>query len=45
MNVGDGPIPDLLRHIERLGVLIIPLIEARDCDGFATWATPRQDCQ
>jgi len=43
MDVGKGPISDLLRHIERLGVLIIPLLEARDCDGFATWTTPRQD--
>lgn len=37
MGVATGPVSNLLRRIERLGVLVIPLSDIRDCDAFATW--------
>ncbi len=38
MHAGDGPISDLLRRIERLGVWILPLPNSNECDAFAVWA-------
>ncbi|MGB6683569.1 MAG: ImmA/IrrE family metallo-endopeptidase, partial [Candidatus Acidiferrum sp.] len=35
-----GPFPNLIRAIERLGVITIPLPEVKDCDAFAVWAGP-----
>ena len=43
MNLQAGPLTNLLRHVERLGVLILPLSDVRDCDAFATWAGPMRD--
>jgi Zn-dependent peptidase ImmA (M78 family)/DNA-binding XRE family transcriptional regulator len=37
-----GPIDDVIRSIERLGVLVLPLPDIRDCDAFATWAGPER---
>lgn len=38
LNLPPGPVQNVLRSIERLGVLILPLPDIRDCDAFATWA-------
>jgi Zn-dependent peptidase ImmA (M78 family)/DNA-binding XRE family transcriptional regulator len=43
MGIETGPVPDLFRHIERLGVLILPISDIRDCDAFATWAGPARE--
>jgi Zn-dependent peptidase ImmA (M78 family)/transcriptional regulator with XRE-family HTH domain len=40
LDLPDGPIDGVIRCIERLGVLVIPIPEIRDCDAFATWAGP-----
>lgn len=37
-----GPLADVIRSVERLGVLVLPLPEIRDCDAFATWAGPNR---
>jgi Zn-dependent peptidase ImmA (M78 family)/DNA-binding XRE family transcriptional regulator len=34
-----GPLENAVRCAERLGALVIPLPEVRDCDAFATWTT------
>ena len=33
-----GPVENAIRCAERLGVLVVPLPDIRDCDAFATWA-------
>jgi Zn-dependent peptidase ImmA (M78 family)/DNA-binding XRE family transcriptional regulator len=38
MRAGNGPISELLRSIERLGVWIVPLPSSNECDAFAVWA-------
>lgn len=38
MGIADGPISNLTREIERLGVLVFPLPDLKDCDAFAVWA-------
>jgi Zn-dependent peptidase ImmA (M78 family)/transcriptional regulator with XRE-family HTH domain len=43
MECPDGPLFDLVRHTEKLGVLVIPLPDLRDCDAFAVWAGPLKD--
>ena len=40
MQSGNGPITELLRSIERLGVWIVPLPNSNECDAFAVWAGP-----
>jgi Zn-dependent peptidase ImmA (M78 family)/DNA-binding XRE family transcriptional regulator len=40
MNIGEGPITELTRSIERLGVWLIPLPPSNECDAFAVWAGP-----
>jgi Zn-dependent peptidase ImmA (M78 family)/DNA-binding XRE family transcriptional regulator len=40
MGMTDGPIFDLTRAIEKLGVLVLPLPDLEDCDAFAVWAGP-----
>jgi len=42
LRLQDEPIPNLVRTIERLGVIVIPLPELRDCDAFAVWAGQEQ---
>jgi Zn-dependent peptidase ImmA (M78 family)/DNA-binding XRE family transcriptional regulator len=37
LGLPNGPIENAIRCTERLGVLVIPLPEVRDCDAFATW--------
>jgi len=37
LDLPNGPIENAVRCAERLGVLVIPLPEIRDCDAFATW--------
>jgi Zn-dependent peptidase ImmA (M78 family)/DNA-binding XRE family transcriptional regulator len=44
MRLSEGPVPDLIRSVERLGVIVIPLPELKDCDAFAAWAGPGRDC-
>lgn len=43
IGAGDGPLLDLIRAVERLGVLIVPSPEVRDCDAFAVWAGPAKE--
>lgn len=43
MGIGDGPISNVVRAVERLGVLVIPLSDLSDCDAFAVWAGPARD--
>jgi Zn-dependent peptidase ImmA (M78 family)/transcriptional regulator with XRE-family HTH domain len=43
MAAPDGPILAITRAIERLGVLVIPLPDLRNCDAFAVWAGPARD--
>lgn len=43
MGVGDRPISNIIRAVERLGVLTIPLTDLTDCDAFAVWAGPARD--
>jgi Zn-dependent peptidase ImmA (M78 family)/DNA-binding XRE family transcriptional regulator len=38
LELPDGPIANVVRCVERLGVIIVPLPELRDCDAYATWA-------
>ncbi len=38
----DGPLPNLIRAAEKLGVITIPLPDLKDCDAFAVWAGPLQ---
>lgn len=40
LQLPSGPFPNLIRTIERLGVLTIPLPDLKDCDAFAVWAGP-----
>jgi Zn-dependent peptidase ImmA (M78 family)/transcriptional regulator with XRE-family HTH domain len=40
LKAPNGPLLNLVRNVERLGVLVIPSPEARDCDAFAVWAGP-----
>jgi Zn-dependent peptidase ImmA (M78 family) len=40
MATADGPLPNIIRATERLGVLILPLPDFKDCDAFAVWAGP-----
>jgi len=40
MHATDGPITELLRSIERLGVWLVPLPHSNECDAFAVWAGP-----
>ncbi|WP_433975258.1 helix-turn-helix domain-containing protein [Tunturiibacter lichenicola] len=42
LNLPMGPVEEVIRGIERLGVLVLPLPEIRDCDAFATWAGPER---
>lgn len=42
-NVQPGPISSLLRVVERLGVLIVPLPPSNDCDAFAAMAGADRD--
>jgi Zn-dependent peptidase ImmA (M78 family)/DNA-binding XRE family transcriptional regulator len=42
LNVPGGPLPNLIRAAEKLGVITIPLPDLRDCDAFAVWAGPLQ---
>lgn len=44
MRVSEGPVHNLIRSVERLGVVVIPLPELKDCDAFAVWAGPGRDC-
>ena len=44
MRVSEGPVNNLVRSVERLGVVVIPLPELKDCDAFAVWAGPGRDC-
>ena len=37
LELPPGPIANAVRSVERLGVLVIPLPDIRDCDAFATW--------
>jgi len=39
LGLPSGPVENAIRCAERLGVLVIPLPEVRDCDAFATWTT------
>ncbi|MBA3914900.1 MAG: XRE family transcriptional regulator [Acidobacteriales bacterium] len=43
MRLDDGPIPNLVRAVERLGVLVVPLPDLKDCDAFAVWAGPNRE--
>ena len=43
MQAEDGPIGNLVRAVERLGVLVIPLPDLKDCDAFAVWAGPNRE--
>jgi Zn-dependent peptidase ImmA (M78 family)/transcriptional regulator with XRE-family HTH domain len=43
MQAEDGPIINLVRAVERLGVLVIPLPDLKDCDAFAVWAGPNRE--
>jgi Zn-dependent peptidase ImmA (M78 family)/transcriptional regulator with XRE-family HTH domain len=43
MKAPDGPLPNVTRAIERLGVLVLPLPDFRDCDAFAVWAGPGRE--
>src|SRR5216684_8424390 len=38
LNLPSGPLPNLIRAVERLGVITIPLPELKGCDAFAVWA-------
>jgi Zn-dependent peptidase ImmA (M78 family)/transcriptional regulator with XRE-family HTH domain len=40
MGMADGPIFNLTRAVEKLGVLVLPLPDVEDCDAFAVWAGP-----
>ena len=40
LQLPSGPFLNLIRAVERLGVLTIPLPELKDCDAFAVWAGP-----
>jgi len=40
LNLPDGPIRNLTRAVEKIGVITIPLPDIRDCDAFAVWAGP-----
>lgn len=40
LHLQGGPFLHLVRSVERLGVITIPLPELRDCDAFAVWAGP-----
>src|SRR5260370_29410891 len=40
MEAPDGPISSVTRAVERLGVLVIPLPNLKDCDAFAVLARP-----
>jgi Zn-dependent peptidase ImmA (M78 family)/DNA-binding XRE family transcriptional regulator len=40
LRLQGGPFLHLVRSIERLGVITIPLPELKDCDAFAVWAGP-----
>lgn len=42
-NLPPGPISSLLRVVERLGVLIVPLPPSNDCDAFAAMAGADRD--
>jgi Zn-dependent peptidase ImmA (M78 family)/DNA-binding XRE family transcriptional regulator len=37
LDLPVGPVENAVRCAERLGVLVIPLPDVRDCDAFATW--------
>jgi Zn-dependent peptidase ImmA (M78 family)/transcriptional regulator with XRE-family HTH domain len=43
MGATEGPILNIMRAIERLGVLVIPLSDLKDCDAFAVWAGPARE--
>lgn len=40
LELPKGPFPNLVRAIERLGVITVPLPNVQDCDAFAVWAGP-----
>jgi Zn-dependent peptidase ImmA (M78 family)/DNA-binding XRE family transcriptional regulator len=40
LQLQSGPFLQLVRSIERLGVITIPLPELKDCDAFAVWGGP-----
>jgi Zn-dependent peptidase ImmA (M78 family)/DNA-binding XRE family transcriptional regulator len=40
LRVPSGPFLNLIRAVERLGVVTIPLPDLKDCDAFAVWAGP-----
>jgi len=40
LDIPDGPLANLIRVVERMGVITIPLPELKDCDAFAVWAGP-----
>ena len=43
LGLGSSPFPHVLRGIETLGVLVVPLTRGAECDGFATWAGNQSD--
>jgi Zn-dependent peptidase ImmA (M78 family)/transcriptional regulator with XRE-family HTH domain len=43
MCTPPGPLPEFIRAIERLGVLIIPLPDLPGCEAFAVWAGPARE--
>jgi Zn-dependent peptidase ImmA (M78 family)/transcriptional regulator with XRE-family HTH domain len=43
MHAGDGPLSNLVRAVERLGVLVLPLPDIADLDAFAVWAGPSRE--
>jgi Zn-dependent peptidase ImmA (M78 family)/DNA-binding XRE family transcriptional regulator len=40
LGLPGGPLPNVIRAVERLGVITIPLPDHRDCEAFAVWAGP-----
>ena len=42
LRIPDGPLPNLIRTIEQLGVIIVPIPQLKDLDAFAVWAGPER---
>lgn len=44
LGLASGPLPNMIRAVERLGVITIPLPDHKDCEAFAVWAGPDRAC-
>jgi Zn-dependent peptidase ImmA (M78 family)/transcriptional regulator with XRE-family HTH domain len=44
LGLSSGPLTSMIRAVERLGVITIPLPDHKDCEAFAVWAGPDRAC-